>query len=401
MLATSVVTANLSEILVYGAIAIITLIGLVKCIYPVARNAKLLTNAVVKLEKDTNSDKPIWREARFLGRSLRAEWQQFLLNAGQLDLRGIPCDTRDYINEETVIEKPGHAQLADLIPSLLTSLGILGTFLGLMQGLTSVNFSNAEGTMQSIPQMLTGMRFAFATSVAGISCSLVFNVLNRIATGHALRSLDSFEDCFYELAMPRPLEPEVQMLCQKQDEDDMWVRMGDQIAARMAATMEAGMNNVLISMNRLCESASQTMSREQLEGVRRITNQFIQQMNVSLAGQLGSLSSAMRDNAESQNQTMQRLNTAMYEIQKATDHAMQLTQQNTEMILQLQSLCTQMDAQQTRRSQMLLSANDAGREMTESFEQLTQSMQNMKNAVDKAGEYVTELTQSRNGQDLL
>lgn len=41
-----------------------------------------------------------------MGRSLRNEWQQFLLNAGQLDMRGIPCDTREYINEETVVDKP-------------------------------------------------------------------------------------------------------------------------------------------------------------------------------------------------------------------------------------------------------------------------------------------------------
>ena len=162
-------SSNLTEIVIYAAIALVTLTGLCKCIYPLLRNAALLNRAVIKLEKSTAAgERPIWREARFLGRSLRNEWQQFLLNAGQLDMRGIPCDTREYINEETVVDKPGHAQLAELIPGLLTSLGILGTFVGLMQGLTSVDFSNAEGTIQSIPQLLSGMRFAFATSVAVI-----------------------------------------------------------------------------------------------------------------------------------------------------------------------------------------------------------------------------------------
>ena len=208
-------TANLSEIAVYAAIVVVTLIGFCKCIYPLLRNAALLNRAIIKLEKSTaKGERPLWREKRFLGRSLRNEWQQFLLNAAQLDLRGMPCDTREYINEETVVNKPGHAQLAELIPGLLTSLGILGTFMGLMQGLTSVDFSNAEGTIQSIPQLLSGMKFAFATSVAGIACSLLFNMLNRIAAGRALRALDHFEDAFYELAMPRPLQPEVQFLCQ-------------------------------------------------------------------------------------------------------------------------------------------------------------------------------------------
>lgn len=197
--------SNLTEIVIYAAIALVTLTGLCKCIYPLLRNAALLNRAVIKLEKSTAAgERPIWREARFLGRSLRNEWQQFLLNAGQLDMRGIPCDTREYINEETVVEKPGHAQLAELIPGLLTSLGILGTFIGLMQGLTSVDFSNAEGTIQSIPQLLSGMRFAFATSVAGISCSLLFNMFNRMSAGRAVRALDNFEDAFYELGHAPP-----------------------------------------------------------------------------------------------------------------------------------------------------------------------------------------------------
>ena len=120
-------SSNLTEIVIYAAIALVTLTGLCKCIYPLLRNASLLNRAVIKLEKSTAAgERPIWREARFLGRSLRNEWQQFLLNAGQLDMRGIPCDTREYINEETVVEKPGHAQLAELIPGLLDLVGYSG-----------------------------------------------------------------------------------------------------------------------------------------------------------------------------------------------------------------------------------------------------------------------------------
>ena len=148
----SLLGTNLVDFLVYGAIALVVLVGVCKCIYPVFRNGSLLNRAVAKLEKTAgNNQRPSWREPRFLGRALRNEWQKFLLNAGQLDVRGMPCDIEDYINEDSVIDKPGHSQLAELIPSLLTSLGILGTFIGLMEGLTSVNFSDAQGTMDSIP----------------------------------------------------------------------------------------------------------------------------------------------------------------------------------------------------------------------------------------------------------
>lgn len=72
-----------------------------------------------------------------MGNRLKNCWLRFLQNAEQLDRRGLPCNVEDYINDDTVIHGPGNAQLADLIPGLLTSLGILGTFMGMMDGLAA------------------------------------------------------------------------------------------------------------------------------------------------------------------------------------------------------------------------------------------------------------------------
>ena len=46
-------SSNLTEIVIYAAIALVTLTGLCKCIYPLLRNATLLNRAVIKLEKST------------------------------------------------------------------------------------------------------------------------------------------------------------------------------------------------------------------------------------------------------------------------------------------------------------------------------------------------------------
>ena len=293
-------TTGLSETLVYVAIGLVTFIGLCKCIYPVFRNGSLLNRAVIQLEKSTAQGKPmLWRDARFLGRALREDWQRFLLNAGQLDLRGIPCHTEDYINEDTVVYKPGHAQLAELIPSLLTSLGILGTFMGMMEGLTGLNFSDATETIGSIPHLLGGMRFAFATSVAGIVCSLAFNMLNRIVVGRAFKALDTFEDAFYDLAMARPLSPEVQLLCQRQDEEGR----AQEVAGHIAVAIERAMEPVAIAMERFLQGTA----GEQVSGIQHIVDQFLQQMNVSLAGQISELADMMHRLTQAQGQAQHNL----------------------------------------------------------------------------------------------
>jgi hypothetical protein len=290
----SQLASGASSTLVYAAIALVTLVGVLKCIYPVLRNSALLNRAVMKLERNAGgNERPVWREARFLGQSLRPDWQRFLLNAGQLDLRGIPCNTQEYINEDTVIYKPGHAQLAELIPGLLTSLGILGTFLGLMEGLTGLDLTDATNTINSIPTLLGGMKFAFATSVAGITCSLVFNMVNRIAVGHAFRALDSFDEAFYELAMPRPLDADVQMICQKQDDGTNLRQAADQISSQMAGAVEMAVSRAVHPLTMSLDNFMQGTSRNQTEGVQRIVNQFVQQMNGAANGQLASLTDTL------------------------------------------------------------------------------------------------------------
>jgi hypothetical protein len=205
----------------------------------------------------------------------------------------MPCNAQEYINEDTVIYKPGHAQLAELIPGLLTSLGILGTFLGLMEGLTNLDLGDAAKTIDSIPTLLGGMNFAFATSVAGITCSLCFNMVNRMAVGHAFRALDSFDEAFYELAMPRPLDAEVQMICQKQDDETNLQRAADQISSQMAGAVEMAVSRAVHPLTMSLDNFIQGTSREQVEGVKRIVNQFMQQMNTSMSGQFSALADTL------------------------------------------------------------------------------------------------------------
>lgn len=377
-------TAGLSEWLVYCAIAVVTLIGICKCIYPMLRNASLLNRAVVKLEKTTAAgERPAWREPRFLGRALRPQWQQFLLNAGQLDIRGMACDTRDYINEETAIDQPGHAQLAELIPSLLTSLGILGTFLGLMEGLTSVDFSNAEGTLTSIPTLLGGMRFAFATSVAGIACSLAFNMGNRIASGHALRALNNFEEAFYELAMPRPLDADVQLLCSKQDEEERMNRMAQTIGSQVASALEVSLSQTFTPMTRTMDSFMRGATIEQAEAMRSVVNQFFQQMNASLNGQLTAISDAMSIVNQGQLQTQKNLQSTLNMTQNMNENARTMQLVSGEISTNLKEICQRLDQQVADQQNRLENAEQATQDLHQQLISLSASLSRMQSAVDK------------------
>lgn len=392
----SLLGTNLVDFLVYGAIALVVLVGVCKCIYPVFRNGSLLNCAVAKLEKTAgNNQRPSWREPRFLGRALRNEWQKFLLNAGQLDVRGMPCDIEDYINEDSVIDKPGHSQLAELIPSLLTSLGILGTFIGLMEGLTSVNFSDAQGTMDSIPLLLTGMRFAFATSVAGITCSLLFNMFYRMSVGRACRALDSFDEAFYELAMPRPLSPEVQLICQKQDEEERLARIAEAVGNRVASSLEMAVSRAMDPLTKSLDTFIQGATQEQVEGVRRIVGQFVSQMNAQLSGQMTTLGHTMEMVSQGQLQTQKNLQNTLNAAQAMAADAQAMQVASAQMAQALQSWAEELKNSQTKRTEEAAMLEEQNQNLRQELELLTRSLADMRIAADRlTSELDDQMTQN-------
>ena len=70
------------------------------------------------------------------------------------------------------IEK--HRRIIDSIPQLLSTLGVLGTFLGITQGLLDFNVDDING---SIPKLLDGLKTAFFTSIGGMTTSAILRLV--------------------------------------------------------------------------------------------------------------------------------------------------------------------------------------------------------------------------------
>ena len=293
---------DLADYIVYGAIAVVTLIGLFKCLIPLWRTTSALRRAITRLQDNAGKqlDKPVWQEARFVGRRLKNSWLRFLQNAEQLDRRGLPTNVEDYINDDTVTHGPGNAGLAELIPNLLTSLGILGTFMGLSRGLSSLNFADSAQLIEGIPDLLSGMRFAFGTSVAGISCSLIFNMINRISQGSSYRAIDDFVTSFTQLAMSRPLDNDVQMIIQNQDRNFMLQGINETLADRLAENVGRSITRAMTPVSESMDRFIIGATRNQIEGVNAIVNRFLTEMDRSLGSQFSSLSQTMSTLEQSQ-----------------------------------------------------------------------------------------------------
>lgn len=86
----------------------------------------------------------------------------------------------DYINIESVAEAYKlNLKRMNVVPNILTSLGILGTFLGLSIAVIGFDSETSEGIKDSIQTLLSGMSTAFITSVFGMFLSMIFLFIER------------------------------------------------------------------------------------------------------------------------------------------------------------------------------------------------------------------------------
>jgi flagellar motor component MotA len=73
-------------------------------------------------------------------------------------------DVEDYINEDE-IDLHVHKKILEMAPDIFTSLGILGTFIGLVWGLKSFEPSSYETMTTSVSALVDGIKVAFLTSM--------------------------------------------------------------------------------------------------------------------------------------------------------------------------------------------------------------------------------------------
>ncbi len=112
-----------------------------------------------------------------------------------------PTDIGDYIGEYE-INNYTHRRLVEMVPDILTSLGILGTFMGLVLGLRGFNPASYEAMSSSVEALIDGIKVAFVTSIYGLSLSLAFSFWLRGTLTSVSESLDRFLDAYYTCVVP-------------------------------------------------------------------------------------------------------------------------------------------------------------------------------------------------------
>lgn len=188
-----------------GGLIAVAIIG---GILPVLGYEQALENAVNSIDRAMEvQSRSAWsviqaEEDFFSQRVLDTAFDEYRSKVvSQQKSRQILSDVTDYINED-ILALHSWQTLVSQVPGMLTSLGILGTFIGLLIGIKGIGFSTVTDALTSVQTLLSGIQIAFYTSIAGVILSLIFNILYRLAWNTLMRSLGLFADSFHKNVIP-------------------------------------------------------------------------------------------------------------------------------------------------------------------------------------------------------
>ena len=191
-----------------GIMLVLVLAGLIFEIFPLISVSGGLQRGSASIENAPNGQSLSGYDPMFGQKMLDSMFEDFRDSTLEREKSGrLPGDMEDHINEDSIGLRCWTGVAAQ-IPGTLTGLGILGTFIGLITGISEIGFSSVDAALTSVQTLLNGIHVAFYTSIAGVILSILFNILHRITWNVTVRQLDMFTELFHLSVMPSTAETE-------------------------------------------------------------------------------------------------------------------------------------------------------------------------------------------------
>ena len=278
---------SIPSLVIYVAIVVLFIVGLVRCVLPVMRTRGLVRRAIRSI-RDGGDKKYAWQEDDFLGKgALFAHWSDYLNNLFFADGRyHNASNVEDYINEETVIYGPGRISFAEALPGLLTSLGFLGTLIGLAVGLSGFNMADSAAVQNSIVTLIPGMRYAFMTSIFGVVGSVAFTLITRMVYGSTEHTLTQFYSAMSRHAGVLSVDPMTQIAIYQQEQTALIKTMAKDLNGKFTENVTQAIEKACEPMNATLKGFVNGITKEQARLIDAVLARFLDRLNESLSGSL-------------------------------------------------------------------------------------------------------------------
>lgn len=273
------------------------------------------------------------------------------------------CDISDYINED-LIDSLMKKNIYNLVPGVMTGLGILGTFVGLSFGLQNFNTGGTEEIEASIAPLMNGIKVAFHTSIYGMLFSLFFNYIYKETLEDAYIAVDDFLKAFDNYVDSNASDNNdvvVQLLLQKMPES-----IGETVSAILSPAVDR--------MNETLENLTNNISTNQLQGLSEIVDHFVEAMDTSMGDSFKALGETIDKTIEMQTKNSEVMNNILDEIQGMTKNIMDINELSNQTVEHMSGYVENIESLQ--------------KIINENFTSINMQLEHQKEYDDKLKEYI-------------
>lgn len=248
------------------------------------------------------------------------------------------CDVEDYINADEIDEMTKKRML-EMVPDILTSMGILGTFVGLVWGLRDFEPLNYDTMTSSVVSLVDGIKVAFLTSIYGLSLSLAYSYCMKTEYSKLMRALQNFLDMFHRHVAPSAeAESRNVLVAYQQEQTKMLQNMAQEFSQQLVKSFETTITPAFQKMNKSLDVVLSTVARSQEEVMNELVEKFLKQLRESFHVEFSGFNTAIEEMASSQKRNVlyteklfQQLSVELNNAFLKEDHAMkQIVKEMTE-----------------------------------------------------------------------
>jgi hypothetical protein len=192
------------------------------------------------------------------------------------------CPIEDYIDED-LIYTTVNKSFCDQLGGIMSGLGILFTFIGLVYGLRNFDASSVDVMQTSTQALMAGIKIAFLTSIFGLIYSLLFGLTYKKLLKDSLDTLYDFQDVFSEAVRPVNDHAGENALIRLQMEQNAALQnfgtnVGTQVSEAIITLMQPTVEQM---QNTLTQYVTVSME-DQRTGMEKVIRYFLESMNNSL-----------------------------------------------------------------------------------------------------------------------
>lgn len=282
--------------------------------YVLSAKLKRITTSLLKARELPEAQRRTELDALFKPSRLKHAWSEYAetLHNQYREQEGervlvrsrATAGAAQYFSVQTIVDTPLATEFFKHLPGILTGIGIVGTFFGLMLGLQHFDPSTPDQVNSSVDKLLKDVLFAFIGSFLSIFASIVVTITEKYRLGRCYKRLEALTEAVDHLFDSGVGEEYLAELVKSSAESSVQTR---QLKDSLVTDLREMLQNLVDTQVRESLKLADTLSTTYRDSGQLLAEQVSQAIETSLKSPLEAIAGAVQSASGDQSGQVQTL----------------------------------------------------------------------------------------------